>query len=150
MHLVSDRTTSESTDFQSLVQDLDAYLTVVNGESHSFFNQYNQINHLKNCVVVYVNNEPIGCGALKIFDTEIMEIKRMYVKENYRGKGVAKFILTALEQWAKEIGNKACVLETSKTMLDAVSLYKSFGYLRIPNYGQYIGVEVSICFKKII
>lgn len=148
MHLVSDRTTSESADFQSLVQSLDAYLTIINGENHSFFNQYNQINHLKNCIVVYADNEAIGCGAMKVFDNETMEIKRMYVKENYRGKGVAKFILASLEQWAKEMGNKACVLETSKTMLDAVGLYKSFGYLRIPNYGQYIGVEVSICFKK--
>lgn len=150
MNLVAERVTSESGDFQLLVQQLDAYLAIINGDNHSFFNQYNQINHLKNCIVVYANNEPIACGAMKIFDDETMEIKRMYVKENHRGKGVAKFVLAALEQWAKEIGKKACVLETSKTMLDAVALYKGFDYLRIPNYGQYIGVEVSICFKKIL
>jgi predicted GNAT family acetyltransferase len=76
-----------------------------------------QINNLKNCIVVYADGEPIGCGAMKVFDNETMEIKRMYVKENYRGKGVAKFILASLEQWAKEMGNKACVLETSKPCL---------------------------------
>lgn len=72
----------------------------------------------------------------------------MFVQSQYRGKGYASAVLKELEEWAVELGATHCVLETGRHMLDAVALYKKAGYTSIPNYGQYVNVENSICFKK--
>ncbi len=142
------KTTSQNIDFQLLTNQLDHYLTGVNGDNDGFFKQFNSINLLQNVIVAYENNEAIGCGAIKKFDDNSMEIKRMYVLPEQRGKGVAQGILAALESWTLELGFEKCVLETSKTMLDAVALYQKCDYKIISNYGQYAGIETSICFEK--
>ncbi len=142
------KTTSQNTDFQLLVNQLDRYLSGVNGDADDFFKQFNQIDLLHYVIVVYQKDLPIGCGAIKQFDAKTIEIKRMYVLPEARGKGIAQGILTALENWASELGFEKCVLETSKTMLDAIGLYQKCAYEIIPNYGQYKGVETSICLEK--
>jgi putative acetyltransferase len=142
------RTDSENKDFQNLVVLLNEALAEINGDKNDFFMQFNRIDSLKNVVVAYENNIAIGCGAFKQFDEESVEIKRMYVLPNQRGKGVAVEILNELEAWAKEIGFTKYVLETSKVLTSAVRLYQKIGYQIIPNYGQYIGVETSVCMSK--
>ena len=77
-----------------------------------------------------------------------MEVKRMYVLPESRGTGVASEILSALEDWAAESGYEKCILETGKKQPEAIGLYKKSGYEMIPNYGQYAGIENSICFEK--
>ena len=72
----------------------------------------------------------------------------MFVAENNRGLGIASSILTALEIWARELGFTTCVLETGKKQPEAIALYLKCGYTIISNYGQYEGVENSICFEK--
>ncbi len=142
------RLTSDHKDFQSLVHQLDEYLAIIDGEDHDFYNQFNSTELLDNCIVIYENGNPIGCGALKRFDTTDFEIKRMFVRPLHRGKGIASHILKELENWAKELGTLHCVLETGKRMPDAIALYTKNGYKKIPNYGQYVGIENSCCFKK--
>ena len=73
------KTTSENKDFQTLVHQLDSYLAIINGDENPFFTEFNQINEIKNVVVVYLNNQPIGCGAIKSYNKDSMEIKRMFV-----------------------------------------------------------------------
>ena len=58
------RITSENPDFQKLVKQLDAYLAVMDGDEHAFYNQYNKIDMLKNCVVIFDNDEAVACGAV--------------------------------------------------------------------------------------
>ena len=118
------RTNSENKDFRTLVKELDAYLKITDGEEHSFYNQYNNIDVLKNVVVVYVDAFPVGCGAIKKFDDFSIEVKRMYVLTKYRNSGIAQKILTELEIWVKEFGYKKCVLETGKRQKAAVKFYK--------------------------
>ncbi|QOD59766.1 GNAT family N-acetyltransferase [Polaribacter haliotis] len=142
------RTNSENKDFINLVKELDAYLKITDGEEHSFYNQFNNIDVLRNVVVIYVDEIAVGCGAIKKFDYSSMEVKRMYVSPENRGKGIAQKILSELEIWAKELGNKKCVLETGKRQKEAVRFYKKCNYKIIENYGQYIGMENSICFEK--
>lgn len=142
------RTNSENKDFQNLVLELDKDLAQKNGETNDFFAQYNKIDHIKNVVVALNNNLPVGCGAMKEYDKSTMEIKRMYVSIEMRGKGVAVAVLKDLENWARELGYEKCVLETGDKMLEAIGLYKKSGYKIIPNYGQYENVESSICFEK--
>jgi GNAT superfamily N-acetyltransferase len=142
------RTNSENTDFVNLVKELDAYLKIVDGDDHDFYNQYNHIDVLKHTVVFYEKDVPVGCGAIKSFDAESMEVKRMYVNPEYRGGGIAQQILQELEKWTQELGYKYTILETGKRQVEAVRFYQKCKYQIIPNYGQYQGVENSVCFKK--
>lgn len=145
-HLI--RTDAQHSDFISLVRQLDAYLTIVDGDQHGFYDQYNKISNIRYCIIGYFNQVPIACGAIKEYGTGIMEIKRMYTNDAYRGKGYATMILVALEIWAKELGYTSCILETGLGQVEAVAFYHKNQYQVIPNFGQYAGVENSICFEK--
>lgn len=142
------RTNSHNQDFIDLIKLLDADLATRDGEDHSFYAQFNKIDLIKYAVVAYENNIPLGCGAIKDFDANTMEIKRMFVKPGRRGKGIASQILKELETWALELGNKKCILETGIKQPEAIRLYTKNGYQQIPNYGQYAGIIGSLCFEK--
>lgn len=142
------RTDSENKDFIQLVGDLDADLAVRDGSDHSFYDQFNKIDKIRHAIVAYRNGEPVGCGAIKEYRPGTMEIKRMYVKPELRGKGIAAEILKVLEDWSVELLYTICILETGKRQPEAIRLYEKNGYTRIPNYGQYAGVENSVCFEK--
>ena len=142
------RTTSDNPDFRALVQLLDYDLGARDGADHAFYAQFNKVDAIKHVVVAYQEEKPVGCGAFKEFSGELVEIKRMYVQPDRRGHGVAAAILAELEQWARELHYKGCVLETGMKQPEAIRLYQKSGYLRIPNYGQYVGVENSVCMQK--
>jgi putative acetyltransferase len=142
--------TSENPDFIEQVAQLDKELSIIDGEDHVFYNQYNKIDSIKHALVAYKNNQAAGCGAIKAHDLAAMEVKRMYVNPAGRNMGTATILLKELEKWAQELGYKKCVLETGKRQEDAVALYTKNGYKVIPNYGQYIGVENSVCFEKVL
>ena len=142
------KTNSSNKDFINLVKLLDADLAKRDGEDHSFYAQYNKLNNIKYALVLYVNKQPIGIGAIKQFETNCMEVKRMYTLPEFRGQGLATRILLELENWAKELGYHKCVLETGKRQPEAIELYKKNGYKTTPNYGQYKNIENSICFEK--
>ena len=142
------RTSSSETDFQHLVSELDWELSTRNRETNEFFAQYNKIDQIKNVIIATIDNKPVGCGAMKAYDSDTMEIKRMFVPIEMRGKGIAVHILKNLEKWAKEMNYSKCILETGNKMLEAIRLYEKSNYKVVPNYGQYNGIEDSICFKK--
>lgn len=142
------RTDSDDPDFIQLVKKLDADLAIRDGADHTFYSQFNKIDKIKHAVVAYENNQPVGCGAMKEFMPDSMEMKRMYTAPEGRGRGIATAVLTALENWASELSYKSCVLETGKRQPEAINLYKKNGYKNIPNYGQYAGIENSVCFEK--
>ena len=142
------RTTSENLDFQKLVKQLDAYLAIMDGDEHSFYDQYNKIDLLKNCIVIFEDETAVACGAIKAFDQQSMEIKRMFTLPEMRGKGIASKILNQLENWTKELGFSKTILETGIKQTEAIALYEKCGYKIIPNYGQYSGIENSVCYEK--
>jgi len=144
------RTNSQDTIFQALVKELDAELKIRDGEEHSYYAQFNKIDHIKFVVVAYVEDEPAGCGAVKEYSIDTMEVKRMFVQSHRRGKGIASIVLMELEQWCRELGYKRCILETGLKQPDAISLYRKNYYSQIPNYGQYENAANSICFEKYI
>ena len=141
-------TTSDNSDFKNLVVLLDAFLKITDGDEHSFYDQFNKIDTIKNVVVFYVDNVAVGCGAFKEYDAETVEIKRMFVRSDFRGKGIAAKILSELELWAKELNYLESILETGNKQTAAVALYLKSDYNTIANYGQYEHVENSICMKK--
>lgn len=142
------RADSTHPDFIALVKELDADLAIRDGADHAFYSQYNKIDLIRHVVVAYEDDLAVSCGAIKKFDDSSMEVKRMYTKPSYRGRGLALHILSELENWAAEMGFEKCVLETGKKQPEAIALYLKAGYKIIPNYGQYINVENSVCFEK--
>ncbi|MCL5028988.1 MAG: GNAT family N-acetyltransferase [Bacteroidetes bacterium] len=142
------RTNSGNKDFINLIALLDEYLQVKDGDDHSFYAQFNKLDKVKHVIVAYENNKPVGCGAIKEYDGNTMEIKRMFVLPEVRGRKIGSKILIELENWASELHYTKCILETGKRQIEAVRLYKNSGYEIIPNYGQYRDVENSVCFEK--
>ena len=80
------RTNSDNQDFIELVKNLDADLAERDGNDHSFYHQFNTIDKIKHAVIAYEDNKLVGCGAIKEFTPQIMEIKRMYTLPESRGK----------------------------------------------------------------
>lgn len=144
------RTTSDNLDFQQLVVALDAYLRIVDGDDHAFYAQFNKTDSLSNVLVCYDQEVAIGCGAFKAYDSQTVEIKRMYTLPEYRGRGVAKNIMAALEEWAKEEKYLVSILETGYLQKDAIVLYTKIGYEVMENFGQYEGISTSVCMQKTI
>lgn len=142
------RTNSENEEFRKLVALLDEDLRIKDGDEHAFFAQYNKIDKIKHVLVAYKNNVAIGCGAIKQYSEKVAEIKRMFVVPEHRGSGIAGKILAELERWAGELAFEECILETGKKQVEAVRLYRKCNYTLIPNYGQYQGVESSVCMSK--
>lgn len=144
------RTNGSNPKFLELVTLLDASLAKTDGDLHDFYNQFNGLENIKHVVVAYTENTPIACGAMKAFEKESAEVKRMFTIPTYRGKGIGSQILIQLELWAKELKYTSCVLETGKRQPDAIALYEKNGYQKTQQYGQYVGMENSLCFKKLI
>lgn len=147
------RTSSSHFNFEKLVNALDAELAIYNGEDNEYYSQFNTIDSLKHAIVINQESLPIACGAFKPIILEnsshkSVEIKRMYVLPEYRGKGAAILLMGELEKWAAELGYHSCILETGKFLKRAVALYQKSGYNVIPNYGQYADMPESVCFEK--
>ena len=144
------RTNSENLDFTNLVKLLDADLKIRDGEGHAFYAQINKTAILNNAIVCYQNDIAVGCGAFREIDANTVEIKRMFVNPEYRGKGIASKMISELECWALELNYSQTILETGINQPEAIALYKKAGYVITENYGQYVGVENSVCMQKII
>jgi putative acetyltransferase len=142
------RTDSSNTDFQNLIKKLDIYLAEKDGDDAPFFAALNTVDTIQHVLVAYVNDTAVGCGAIKKYDENTIEIKRMFVDVTARNKGVASGILNELQLWAKELNFTSCILETGKKMTEAINLYKKEGFSIISNYGPYVNVTESTCFQK--
>jgi putative acetyltransferase len=99
-------------------------------------------------IVVKDGGEAQACGAYRPYAPGTIEIKRMFVQPHARGRGYSRLILQALEDHARGLGFKHVLLQTGDGQPEAMGLYDSAGYVRIPNYGEYIHTSYSICFAK--
>ena len=144
------RTDSSNPDFQSLVSLLDADLRIRDGEDHAFYAQFNSTGNIKYAVVAYVENQPVASAALRQYEDDTVEIKRMFVKPEHRGRGIARAMLAELETWAGELNFNCCILETGQNQPEAIALYLGTGFIRIPNYGPYASINNSVCMKKMV
>ena len=142
------RADSSYEDFKKLVLLLDEELAQRDGKEHAFYDQFNKIENINNVIVAYAGQQPVAAGAFKKFSPDAVEIKRMFVKPDFRERGIAFQVLQQLENWAAELGYSCCILETGKKQPEAIALYKKSGYKVIPNYGQYKTVSNSVCMQK--
>jgi len=99
-------------------------------------------------VLLKVDEVPAACGALQWIEPDVAEVKRMYVAPPFRGQGLSRTVLAAVEQLARDGGARVVRLETGIKQPEAVALYESSGYLAIDPYGQYADDPQSRCFEK--
>lgn len=142
------RTGADNPDFIKLIKELDAYLKVTDGDEHDFYDQFNQPDAIKHVILLYVEDKPVACGAIKKYADTVMEIKRMFVSPAYRNKGYASKVLKHLELWAMELGYEKCILETGLRQREAIGLYYRRNYKLIRNYAPYENMKNSKCFEK--
>lgn len=100
--------------------------------------------------VIREGENTVGCGALRILDQETGELKRMYVREAYRRRGISRLLLKHLEETAQSLGITCMRLETGPEQVEALALYESGGYTYIPPYGEYANSPVSVCMQKVL
>jgi putative acetyltransferase len=98
--------------------------------------------------VAYLGGEPVGCGAVRRSEPGVAEIKRMYVAPHARGRGIGKQMVKKLESVARELGVTRLVLETGPRQPEAIAVYKNTGFVQIPQFGEYIGSNFSVCMAK--
>ena len=98
--------------------------------------------------IAYLDSMPVGCGALRPIDKESIELKRFFVDPSFRKKGIATKLLVFLETKAKSLGFKIIRLETGIKQLEAIQLYKKFGFYQIECFGDYVGAKMSVCLEK--
>ena len=98
--------------------------------------------------VVYLDEQAVGCGGVQLVGSEYAELKRMYVRPAFRGRGVGKQLLAHLEAYAAKQGIRVLRLETGVFQTEAVGLYQGFGFRRIPPFGPYFQDPLSLCMEK--
>jgi GNAT superfamily N-acetyltransferase len=146
------RSSKDDGEFLSLVRQLDAELSGRYGEEQSKFDPYNILDETAHILLVYSEQEPVGCGCFRPYPgvAGAVEIKRMYVKRAMRGKGIAGIILKELEAWAAALGYTKALLETGTKQPEAVASYTRAGYTVTENYGPYKNSSYSICMSKVL
>jgi len=142
------RTDSDNEDFRLLIGELDKELWSRYDNLQAIYHKHNIIENNKNVLVAYKDELAVGCGCFKKYNEETVEIKRMYVKLEYRGQKIARLILDALERWAIELNISATILETGTKQAEAIHLYLKSGYIVVENYGPYKNLQDSVCMQK--
>ena len=99
-------------------------------------------------LVARLQGAVVGCGAMRRLETRLGEVKRMFVRPEFRGRGVGRRILAAIEAAAGAAGMRTLRLETGARQPEAIRLYESAGYRPIPAYGEFVGDPLSRCFEK--
>ena len=94
------------------------------------------------------NGVPAGCGAIKLVGSEYAEIKRMYVRPQFRSVGLAKLMLSHLADHAHAHGIELLRLETGIYQPDAIGLYERAGFRLIPPFGEYREDPLSRFYEK--
>lgn len=150
MDIEAKHSDSNNEDFRKLIKLLDEDLYERYGDLQKEYRTHNKVDDIIGTVVIYKDGISAACGAIKEYDEETAEIKRVYVSKECRRRGLSKRVLNELENAARNKGYKYAVLETGTKQFEAIGLYKKFGYQVIQNYGPYEGMPNSVCMKKCI
>jgi GNAT superfamily N-acetyltransferase len=137
-----------SPDATALIAELDAHLEPLYArESRHGFSVQKLIADSVVFFVIRDGGAPAGCGGIKLFGTEYGEIKRMYVRPQFRGLGFGRRLLDHLADYARSHGIGTLRLETGIHQHVAIGLYEAVGFQRIPPFGEYRDDPVSRCYE---
>ena len=100
-------------------------------------------------IIAYDDDKPMACGAIRKFEDDVAELKRMYVREEYRGSGVGRELLNELLRKAKALGYTRIRLDTLPGMESAQRLYRALGFYEIMPY-RFNPIEGTLYFEKVL
>lgn len=145
-----EHTNGSNQDFVSLCHELDAYLNHIVGgeENRAQYIPYNCLDDIHDVFVAYDEDRAVGCVAFKRYDDKTAEVKRVFICEEYRGRGISIKLMELLEQTAKKQGYSCLILESGEILTEAMAFYRKIGYEVIPNYGPYMDMCESVCMRK--
>lgn len=139
----------DSNDARDLITELDAYLIPLSPkESRHGYPVEKLIKEDVPFFIIRADGIPVGCGGVKLFGTEYAEIKRMYVRPQFRGLGFAKLMLDHLAGYARSRGIAILRLETGIHQREAIGLYERAGFQLIPPFGEYKPDPLSRFYEK--
>lgn len=142
MNIISMKITD--TNVLKLFSEHDDHMIDFLGDDNWCYTRYSENENIENVWVAYDDDLPIGCIAYRKKADGIGEVKRMFIRNEYRGKGISKELLKTVERYAKEQGCHTLFLDTRITLEPAVSIYRSFGFHIIFQQGLYIQMEKNI------
>ena len=135
----------DSADAVALIKELEAHLDpLYPSKSRHGYSVEKLIAQSVAFFVLRHNGAAAGCGGVQLFDTEYGELKRMYVRPQFRGKGFGRLLLDHLAAYAQSHGAGLLRLETGIYQPDAIRLYERAGYQRIPPFGEYVEDPLSL------
>lgn len=97
---------------------------------------------------MYYGYIPVGCASFERYDDECAEVKRVFIKEEYRGRWISKILMELFRRKRQKRGLYLFNLESGEPFVAAMALYRSIGHYVIPNYGQYKYMPDSVCMRK--
>lgn len=152
MNIEYRKTDGEDPEFVRLCGELEICLDEMVGKviQRDKYHKYNLRDNIHDVYLAYVDGEAVGCGSYKRYDAENAELKRVFLRKEYRGQGIAKKLLSLIERDAKNAGYRYMILETGELLKESVGLYRHTGYETIPNYGQYADMPESLCMRKVL
>lgn len=145
-------TDGKNADFAALCVLLDENLEIAVGKTvqRAKYAPMNTLEKIEVAVVVYDNGVPVACGGIRPHEDGVLEVKRVFVRPDYRGRGISRHLMEMLEQCAREKNVKALILETNPLLIPACRLYEKLGYSIIDNYGYYADTPESLCMRKVL
>jgi GNAT superfamily N-acetyltransferase len=148
-HIAITREPADSADVAALVAELDELLIpMYPAESHHGYTVAQLIERGVAFFVLRVDGAAAACGGVQLYDSEYGEIKRMFVRPQYRGLGLAKRMLLHVEEHTRSQGVTTLRLETGILQTEAIGLYERLGYTRIAPFGTYSDDPLSLFYEK--
>ncbi len=112
------------------------------------YQKFNQLDEIREAIVVYDHGRAVGGGAIRRYDDENVELKRVFVQNEYQGQGIGSRLVSLLIEWAAQLGYRRMILETGELLAESCAVYKKLGFEVIPNYGPYVDMPESLCMAK--
>jgi GNAT superfamily N-acetyltransferase len=134
----------KSSEVMQLFSELDDFFINFLGNDSHFYSRYNSNENINEVWLAYDNDIPVGCIAYRVKSSGVGEVKRLFVKNEYRGKGISKLLITAVEKHSKNYGDHTLHLSTRITLEPAISLYRNSGYIETYQNGLYVELEKQL------
>ena len=143
-------TDGKDLEFKALCKLLDEHIDSRNGRELQAerYDKYNQTDEIAHAYVIYLDGKSVGCGAYKYYNSTCAELKRIFVKEEYRRKKIASTLIGRIELDAYDAGYTYMILESATSLVEAHQLYYKLGYQLIDNFEPFTNMETSLCMRK--
>ena len=144
------RTDGKNEDFieNCRILDMDLGRRVGRQIKREKYQKFNQLDEIREAIVVYDHGRAVGGGAIRRYDDENIELKRVFVHNEYQGQGIGSRLVSLLIEWAAELGYRRMILETGELLAESCAVYKKLGFAVIPNYGPYADMPESLCMAR--